>query len=220
MQQKLTWGILIIAIAVGVWYFTQKPVETEMPSEEQMPAAGSVGQLSDGVYALDVTESSITWTGSKTLIKEYIDTGTLSFTDGSVTVSDGAIVAGAFTIDMKSFAVTTTGSGKGNDALANHLKSADFFDVAQYPVAVVGIRDITDGAVTADVTIKGITKQVSFPATVAQDGDVLTATADLTIDRTVWDIRYGSSKFFGDLGDNVIGDSVTLSLSLVARVAQ
>lgn len=219
MNQKVIWGIVILVVIGGIWYFS-KGSNTPSDLTEELPSEGSQSALSDGVYVLDVAQSKIEWTGSKTLIKEYYDNGTLLFTNGTVTVSDGAIAAGAFTVDMKSFSVTSTGKGSGNDTLANHLKSADFFDVATHPVATVGIKSIVDGMVTADVTIKGITKPVTFPAAISQEGDVITASAKFAIDRTLWDVRYGSTKFFGDLGDNVISDTVNLTLTLVATKTQ
>jgi len=220
MNQKVAWIVFILAVVVGVWYFVRTSSKTEKSVEEKSSNVGSVENLIDGVYVLDTASSTITWTGSKTFIKGYADSGILSFTGGSVIVSEGAIVAGAFVIDMKSFSVIATGIGSENEKLVNHLKSSDFFNVAQYPVAVVGIHSIVNGAVTADVTIKDVTKQVVFPVIVSQVGEVLTADADLTIDRTLWDIKYGSSTLLGDLGDNVIGDTVTLNLSLVAHKMQ
>ncbi len=219
MNQKVIWGIVILLVVGGIWYFS-KGSDTPSNVTEELPSEGSQSALSDGVYTLDTTESKIEWTGSKTIIKDYYDNGTLSFADGSVTVSGGVITAGAFTVDMKSFSVTSTGRGSGNDMLANHLKSADFFDVEAFPVATIGIQSVADGTVTADVTIKGITKPVTFPAAISQDGDTITASAKFAIDRTEWDVRYGSTKFFGNLGDNVISDSVNLTLTLVATKTQ
>lgn len=218
MNKTIIWIIVIALVAVGFWYFSGDKAPVEETTDETPEE--SVAVLSDGVYTLDVVQSEVAWTGSKTLIKDYYDNGRLLFTSGSVTVSDGAIATGTFTVDMGSFSVTSTGRGSGNDMLADHLKSDDFFDVATYPVATIDIQSVVDGTVTADVTIKGITKPVTFPASIAQDGDTITASATFAIDRTQWDVRYGSTKFFGDLGDNVINDTVNLSLTLVATKTQ
>lgn len=219
MNQKVILGIVILVVIGGIWYFS-KNTKAPAPPEE-LPSEGSVSTLQDGVYTLDVAQSKIEWTGSKTLIKDYYDNGTLSFTNGSVTVSDGAVATGTFTVDMNSFQVLSTSNTKATgDMLANHLKSADFFDVATYPVATIDIKSVVDGMVTADVTIKGITKPVTFPAAISQGGNTITGSAKFAIDRTLWDVRYGSTKFFGDLGDNVINDSVNLTLTLVATKAQ
>lgn len=210
--------MVIVILLVGGWYFmSRKTAQAPEDTATTTPQTGSIGTFSDGTYTLDVQKSSVGWTGSKTLIKEYFDKGVISFKEGSVVVTGGSIAAGSFIIDMKSLATLSTGKGEGESALAGHLKSADFLDVEKYPIATVGIKKVADGVVTADVTLKGITKEVSFPATISQDGKTLSGTASFTIDRTLWDIRYGSTKFFGDLGNNVISDSVQIDLTLVAQ---
>ncbi|MCR4274700.1 MAG: YceI family protein [Candidatus Campbellbacteria bacterium] len=218
MHQKTIWVLIIVILLAGGWYFMSRKT-VEAPNDiATTTRQGSVGTLTDGVYALDVEKSSLTWTGSKTLIKEYFDNGTLSFKEGSVIVTGGTLVAGSFVVDMKSFKTISTSNQKvPGSALETHLKSADFFDVATYPIATVGIKSVENGIVKADVTIKNVTKEVSFPATISQDGKTLSGTASLTLDRTLWDIRYGSGKFFSDLGDKVISDSVKIDLTLVAQ---
>ncbi|MEL6590748.1 MAG: YceI family protein [Bacteroidota bacterium] len=70
-----------------------------------------------------------------------------------------------------------------------------------------------------NLTIKGISQEISFPAMVNITDNALTAKASFTIDRTMWNIRYGSGKFFDDLGDKVIYDDIELSLDLNAKSA-
>lgn len=234
---KIFIAIVIIAvIGLGGWMYTSRndadtatttpdvatttTDTTPTPTPVMEDGAGGPpttrGSYIDGTYALDIDTSSVAWVGSKTLVKNYEDKGTLAFSAGSVVVSNGNITDGKFTIDMNSFAVTSTGKGSDNDKLEGHLKSEDFFEVATYPTATVEINNVVNGIVSADVTIKGVTKTISFPATIAQDGMALTGSAAITIDRTLWDIQYGSTKFFGDLGNNVIDDKVTLLLTLRA----
>jgi polyisoprenoid-binding protein YceI len=74
--------------------------------------------------------------------------------------------------------------------------------------------------VVGDLTIKGITNQVSFPAEVKVEGDVLTASGTASIDRTKWDIKYGSGKFFSDLGDNMIKDEFEIKFELKATASE
>lgn len=217
MNQKTIWVLVIVILLVGGWYFmSRKTVEAPDDMATTTPQV-STASLTDGVYTLDTQKSSLTWTGSKTLIKDYFDTGTVAFKEGSVVVTNGAIVAGSFIVDMKSLEPLSTGKGEGESMLAEHLKSADFLDVEQYPITTIGIKSVVNGVVTADVTIKGMTEEVSFPATISQDGTTLSGTASFTIDRTLWDIRWGSSKFFSDLGDKVVSDSVKIDLNLIAE---
>lgn len=118
---------------------------------------------------------------------------------------------------MNSFVVLSTSSTGGTGSmLENHLKSDDFFSVATYPTATVALKNVVNGVVTADVTIKDITKTISFPAIITETSTALSATATLSIDRTLWDVRYGSGTFFDNLGDNIIGDKVELVLTLSA----
>ena len=130
------------------------------------------------------------------------------------------------------FAVLTLlfGAGLGNvstnagtQQLAGHLRSEDFFAVDQYPTSTLDTTSITPATsssstynVTADLTMKGTTNQVSFPATIGMQENQLIVRANTEIDRSRWSIRYGSPSFFNDLGDNVIGDMVDISVDLVA----
>ncbi|MEK7606520.1 MAG: YceI family protein [Patescibacteria group bacterium] len=228
MSGKFLIILLIIGLGLGFLVYSRRnktedtlvpPVTTTTDGTAIMMEDGAGGPpttYTDGTYTLDTNASSIAWTGSKTLIKNYEDHGTLSFSGGTVAVESGVVTSGTFTVDMNSFNVTTTGRGSGNDMLEGHLKSEDFFEVATYPTATIELVSVANGSVTADVTIKGITKQVTFPATISEDGTALVGNASLVIDRTNWDIQYGSTKFFGNLGDNVIDDKVTLVLTLRA----
>ncbi len=159
---------------------------------------------------VSIENSVINWTGSKLTGKH---TGTLHLSDGSLQFTDGKLTGGAFTIDMTSLASTDLEGGKA-DKLLGHLKSDDFFSVATYPTAHLKITEVgmAEGAyaVTADLTIKGKTAPVSFVANIDPSG----ANADITVDRTVYDVRYGSDKFFDNLGNKAINDNFDLNVSL------
>ena len=218
MNQKTIWVLVVVILLVGGWYFmSRKTVEAPNDTATTTPQQGSVALLTDGAYTLNTQKSSLTWTGSKTLIKDYFDSGTISFKEGSVVVTNNSVAAGSFIVDMKTLAGLSTGKGEGESMLTTHLKSPDFFDVEQYPITTIGIKSVENGIVIADVTIKGITQEVTFPATITQTDKTIAGTASFTIDRTLWDIRWGSSKFFSDLGDNVVSDSVKIDLNLVAE---
>lgn len=244
MNQRTLWIILAVVVVVilGFWLYsrsTNKPAETEetasttsetdtaaLPQEAVMedgaggPPVEERGSYTDGTYTLDTEQSSVAWTGYKTLIKNYADHGTLAFSSGSVVVGNGNITGGEFVVDMNSLAVSSTSNTKATtDMLLGHLKSPDFFEVDTYPTATVVVKNVVHGVISADVTIKGTTKTISFPATITESGTTLSATAKLSIDRSLWDIRYGSGTFFDNLGDNIIGDKVDLELTLVATKA-
>jgi polyisoprenoid-binding protein YceI len=114
-----------------------------------------------------------------------------------------------------------------NQKLTGHLKSDDFFGVDKHPTATFKIVEATPIAtqtpggpthtVKGDLTIKGQTQSVSFPATITVAGDKGEANATVMVDRTLYGIRYGSGKFFQNLGDKMISDEFELRLKLVAN---
>lgn len=175
------------------------------------------------VYTVDTAESRIEWIGRKVTGRHN---GTIAIQEGTLRVADGRVVGGRFIIDMTSINVEDL-EGAYKEKLMNHLRSDDFFSVKAYPVAVFDVKkveaagdDEETGAthiVTGDLTIKGLTHPVTFPATIDVERDTVAASADeVPVDRTLYDIRYGSGKFFKGLGDNLIYDEFILDIGLVA----
>ncbi len=167
--------------------------------------------------SVNTEASTITWTGTKVVGKSH--TGTLALKSGSLDISKGKLKGGSFVIDMTTLTDTDL-SGEWKEKLEGHLKSDDFFGVATYPTAeftITGVKSTGDGAydVTGDLTIKGKTESISFPASVKESGDAYEATASLTFDRSKFDVRYGSGSFFDNLGDNAINDEIELEVKLV-----
>ena len=139
-------------------------------------------------------------------------------------MTDGVLTGGSFTIDMAGLAVTDLQAGRGKEKLEGHLKSADFFNTAEHPTATFEITQVfpvdTKGQyrVKGNLTIKGNTNDVKFNAMVSVDGDTITATAeDVVVDRTDYDVRYGSGSFFSNLGDKTIYDEFMIGITLVAK---
>jgi polyisoprenoid-binding protein YceI len=187
------------------------------PATEMDPLSGS------GEYMVDTEASEVHWTGSKTLIANYEDTGVLGFESGAVRVENGQVVSGTFTFDMTSIvAETTSNTQLGVETLTEHLKSDDFFGVEQYPTATFELASVAEAeqaneyTVNGTLTIKGISNPVTFPAFVYMDGENVHVDADFELDRTLWDVRFGSGKFFEDLGDNVIDDNFRVEAHIVA----
>ena len=173
--------------------------------------------VKDIVYKVKADQSVIAWTGTKVTGKH---SGTVGIKDGSLKLKDGVLIGGNFTMDMKSIEVTDL-QGEGKTKLEGHLMNEDFFGVEAYPTATLVVKkavSIGKGQydVTGDLTIKGITQPVNFTTTVNQTGKVVTAKADIKIDRSLFDIKYGSGKFFENLGDKTIYDEFDLSVTLVA----
>ena len=162
---------------------------------------------------IDTSKSKLTWVGKKVTGEHD---GTVEIQSGNLTFKDAKLAGGTFTVNMKSIAVQDLKSGEGKEKLEGHLKSDDFFAVEKFPTAVLVFKTITmktDGmyAVNADLTIKGVTKPVVL--TMAVKGD--TATSTFKVDRTKYDIKYGSGSFFDNLGDKAISNDFEVNATII-----
>jgi len=166
-------------------------------------------------YTVDAAKSTITWVGKKVTGSHN---GTISLKSGSLNIDGKNVTGGTFTIDMNSIK-----DADGSEKLEGHLKADDFFGTAKFPTSTFIITKVTgSGAnvtVFGDLTIKGITKPLSFPAvvTVNTDGTVSALAGKIVVDRTKYDIKYGSKSFFDSIGDKAINDDFELSVKLVAK---
>ena len=166
-------------------------------------------------YTVDPAKSTITWIGKKVTGSHN---GTIALQSGTLNVDGKKVTGGTFTIDMNSIK-----DADGSAKLEGHLKADDFFGTAKFPTSTFVITKVAgSGAkltVTGNLTIKGITKPVTFPATVAvnADGTVSALAGKITVDRTKYDIRYGSKSFFDSIGDKAIDDNFENGVKLVAK---
>ena len=173
----------------------------------------------DGNVKVDTEASSVTWNATKV---GGAHEGTINISSGALEFKGHALVGGEFTIDMTSIACTDLESEKMNGKLVGHLNSPDFFNTAEFPTAsfkITGVEakeDAHEVSVTGDLTIKGTTKALTFDASLGHDGGSNSASAHLVIDRSEFDVRYGSKSFFDNLGDRYIHDLFTLKVKLVS----
>lgn len=171
-------------------------------------------------YNVDVTASNIVWTGYKVTGKH---TGTVKIKNGNLLFSDGQLSGGSFDVDMNSITCTDQ-EGEWATKLVGHLKSDDFFGVAKYPTSKFVITRVIpqdskgNYKVIGNLTIKDTTKEVKFFANLLDNGNgTVTATGKMTIDRSEFNVRYGSGSFFDGLGDKTIYDEFDLNVTLVAK---
>jgi polyisoprenoid-binding protein YceI len=169
-------------------------------------------------WKVDTINSKIGWKATKIGGGHH---GDVKVKSGTLTTEKGALKAGEIVVDMNTIEIADDLGEAMKTKLHNHLRSDDFFSVEKNPTSTLKIKKVgpaKDGTneVIADLTIKGITKPVTFPATVKIEGNKLNAKAKFAIDRTAYDIRYRSLKFFADLGDKVIHDKFTLDVDLNA----
>jgi polyisoprenoid-binding protein YceI len=169
-------------------------------------------------YTIDASKSTFKWTGKKVTGTHW---GYIKFSNGSITTDGANITGGAFTVDMNSIDCQDIPADKGADKLVGHLKADDFFGTAKFPTSNLVIKSATSkGAgqfdIKADLTIKGITSEIMFPAAITMDGKSLTAKASFKVDRTKFGIKYGSGSFFENLGDKAISNDFDVEIDLAA----
>jgi polyisoprenoid-binding protein YceI len=169
-------------------------------------------------YKVDTNASTIVWTGRKITGSH---TGNVRVASGEISTEGKSIKQGKFDIDLSSISVTDIKDASSNQKLVTHLKSEDFFAVDKFPKATFIVDQITAASggnynVKGKLTIKGITQDIEFPAVVTFDEKKLVANAKVIVDRTKFNIRYGSKTFFDDLGDKAIENNFELDLKLVA----
>lgn len=201
-------------------------VEAEVQEDVQVQAETSVEPFEDGSYTLSTQESSIVWNAQKRVGAKH--NGTVQVQEGAFVVEQGQVVGGTLVADMTTIVDLDLTDEKFNTMLVNHLKSDDFFSVETYPTATFAISEVAvlegvEGSthrVTGSMTIKGIENEISFPAVVASTQTGLQITGTATLDRTQWDVRFGSDKFFDNLGNELIEDEFTLTFDMVFAATQ
>lgn len=172
----------------------------------------------NATYQANIDESTVAWTATKVVSGGH--SGVVNISNGSLELDGSKLTGGSFEIDMTSIANTDL-EGEWKAKLEGHLKSDDFFSVDTYKTAALKITKVKSTSkgkfdVTADLTIKGKTSSVSFPVELEVSGDKVTASAKISVDRTKYDVRYGSNSFFDNLGDKAISDEFTLDVNIVA----
>lgn len=175
-------------------------------------------------YAIDPAGSQIKWEGRKKIVdsKHY---GTITVKSGDFQLQGNQIKGGTLLIDMASIQDEDLTDETYNAKLVGHLKSSDFFDVENFPIAKFILKKAspkkgkngTTHVINGLLTIKNETHPVSFPAVIDIRDGTVKGKAQFAIDRTKWKVRYGSDKFFKGLGDKIIHDEIKFDLDLTAK---
>jgi polyisoprenoid-binding protein YceI len=188
-------------------------------------ASSAFAQLTDGKFNIDYKASTISWHGEKVTGSGH--DGTIRVSSGQVTVAKGNLSAGKLKVDMNGITCTDLTDAESNSNMINHLKSADFFNTAAFPDAnfeIVSVKAEADKSgnthkITGKFTIKGITKEITFPAKVTGTATQVNINGTFNLDRAQFDVKYGSSSFFDSLGDKAINNDIRLTFNLVAKKA-
>jgi polyisoprenoid-binding protein YceI len=179
------------------------------------------------VYAIDTEKSVVEWRGRNI---NNLHFGRITISGGEVATSNGLPVSGRFVLDMNTITNLDLQDEGWRGMLHKHLKSEDFFDVERFPTASFEVRgaDAISGAtpgtanteIAGVLTIKDTARPLCFPAMIAaQEDGILKAQAAIDLDRTLWDVSYGSGKLYERLGMHLVHDLISIELFIVAQKA-
>lgn len=173
-------------------------------------------------YRVDPARSNLEWQAEKLSGKHN---GTIKVSNGEIRDDHGKLT-GKIEMDMTSIEDKDMEAGVYKTKLENHLKSADFFDVANFPKSTFQLTSVSpiSGAkhgesthkIKGMLTIKNKTNEITFDAIIGIQPNIMTCVGSAIVDRSKFDVKYGSKSFFEDIGDKMIYDEFTLKFNLVA----
>lgn len=218
---------ILIASLVGLTALLASCMQNPQGEKAKTGESAKVEKF-DAKYKQDISpsKSSIEWLGTK---PTGTHNGTINLKKGEIYIDDGKLLGGKFIIDMNSIVILDLKDPEMNQNLLNHLKSPDFFMVDSFPTASFEFSTITpfdDNKVSTyetkptheiegNLTIRGITKNISFPAYIEMTDKGLKATTpQFLINRTNWNVNYGSKSLFDNLKDNFVHDEIGITIKL------
>ena len=212
-------GALMLSLAIGSCGNNSSNASTATDST-------AVATAAEGATTLSIDSTSyLNWKGYKPAGEHF---GKIFAQEGSISVQNGRLLAGSVLINMSSIKVEDL-EGEMAQKLKGHLESEDFFEVSKYPTAKFELTDIPQEGLDlnnlkelkGNLTLKDVTKNLSIPvASVTHDEatGVYTIKSDkFVIDRSQWNVKYGSKSFFTGLGDKFIENNIELSFELQAK---
>ena len=175
-------------------------------------------------YKLQPQLSTLGWEGKAVT---HGHSGTMQFSEGELLVKGNAVVGGNVTVNMKTMVATDIKDAESQGKFIGHMSGDDFFGSEKFPTSTFKIVSVTpikgaakeadNATIAGDMTIKGVTQRISFPAKVGVKDGVAAASGKVTIDRTKYGLKYGSKTFFDSIGDKAINDDFTLDFNVVAK---
>jgi polyisoprenoid-binding protein YceI len=212
MKKILLPALLGVALLASPAAFAQKAVKK------------SVASVAAASYKLQPQLSTLGWEGAAVT---HGHKGTIQFTGGDLQVTNNMVTGGTATVDMKTIKATDITDAESQGKFVGHMGGADFFDSGAFPTSTFKITSVTpikgaaadadNATITGDMTIKGVTQKISFPAKVGVKNGVAAVTGKVTIDRTKFGLKYGSKSFFAGIGDKAINDTFDLTFNVVAK---
>ena len=216
MNHKLSIAYLTLII-VSLFFGCGGPAKEENRNNASASSV-SLHVGSEKYVLIDTKESVVTWRGYN-LNGLNSQTGYVYISKGELLIENGELMGGIVEVDMNT--IEDKKHGRDNK-LVNHLKDSDFFEVEKFPFSTIAITRVAsinneNKKVTGNLTIKGITHPVTFPAQVEIKEGTVKANGKLVIDRTLWDVRYKSGKFYDNLANQAMSDSIEFHMEIVAR---
>jgi len=197
-------------------------------SPKTSEAAGSVATAAPtaATYVIDPSASTLGWKGSKVVTGSH--NGTINITEGLVTLENDVLKTGRFTIDMKT--ITVLDGEKDKAKLVGHLSSPDFFAVDSFPTATFEITKTeklqnadangNNYLVSGNLTLRGVTREITFPAKVTVEDSKVTAVASTEINRIEWNVMWGNENDKGArefLKENFLSNMIGININLVTK---
>ncbi len=191
--------------------FEETSESSDSSSMQESATAGTGDE-----FKILTDKSGVQWTGSKLTLKHE---GNINIQEGEFWIKEGKITAGRVVLDMNSITVSDL-EGKDKEDLETHLKDTDFFETHEFPTGkfvLTEIKELNDSTFTHEVSgnlsLKGISKRISFPAVITIEGNNFIANANFNIDRSKWGIVYKGRL------DNIISDEINLNIMIQASSA-
>ena len=207
--------VLSLVLVASVLTACKENKKEKVEVKEAVKVAVDVSKLNN----VDVAASVLNWKGNKPTGSHD---GIVSLKSGGLLVEEGKLTQGVFVVEMNSIVNVDMKGSKGAGNLEGHLKSVDFFDVANNPTAKFTITNVAEEtgklAVTGNLEIKGITKSITIPASISTENGVTTFKSEtFNVDRTDFDITYKSKKIDAALKDKFINDLMELSFEVKTK---
>lgn len=202
-------------------HIAMKPAEGGKTEKVETVKPANVFQGVEGSFNVDAASSKLEWKAEKV---GGAHNGVVSIASGKIDVANNTISGAEFTIDMKTIvALDLKGDTSTSGDFLGHMLSTDFFVVDSFPTALLKVTEVKynaekgDYSVKAELTIKGLTKSIEFPASFEMTEGELSGKAAFAIDRTRWGITYGSKTVVGATADKFIYDEINFNVTVKAK---
>ena len=217
MNNYKTMNIKLLIIFILTILLTGCANNKESATDNQQIKTTKTSNINKGDYIVNKDLSTIKWTGKEITTKSHY--GILDLKEGSIYVNNDGIISGKVVIDMNSINCLDM-SGRGKNRLEGHLRSDDFFGVNSYPEANLSFTSWSVNSLgkilyKGDLTIKNITHPITFSGSVKKIDIGYRSTINLSFDRTLYEIKFRSGKYFQNLGDKLILDNIDITAEIV-----